>query len=76
MHVFFISFTLMQIPDIFYPQHVVDAMCIQSVKMHCLKFLQPGAPKLPPSRYIVDLIHEPGKLLPIYSHEAVAYQKV
>ncbi|PVD34217.1 hypothetical protein C0Q70_05483 [Pomacea canaliculata] len=36
----------------------------------------PGAPKLPPSRYIVDLIHEPGKLLPIYSHEAVAYQKV
>ncbi|KAK7097085.1 armadillo repeat-containing protein 3-like isoform X2 [Littorina saxatilis] len=35
-----------------------------------------GAPKYPPSPFIVDLIHEPGRLLPVDSHEAVAYQKI
>lgn len=32
--------------------------------------------KFPPKPYIVDLIHEPGRLLPLDSREAVAYQKI
>ncbi|XP_076467502.1 armadillo repeat-containing protein 3-like isoform X2 [Babylonia areolata] len=37
---------------------------------------EPGAPKYPPKPFIVDLIHEPGKLLSLDSQESVAYQKI
>ncbi|KAK3099626.1 hypothetical protein FSP39_007188 [Pinctada imbricata] len=36
----------------------------------------PGAPKFPPKAYIVDLIHEPGKLMKSDSPEAVQYRKL
>ncbi|KAL8622228.1 hypothetical protein ACOMHN_043751 [Nucella lapillus] len=37
---------------------------------------EPTAPKYPPKSYIVDLIHDPGKLLSLDSQESVAYQKI
>ncbi|KAK3599496.1 hypothetical protein CHS0354_006630 [Potamilus streckersoni] len=36
----------------------------------------PGAPKFPPRAYLVDLIHEPGRLMRTDSPEAVTYQKI
>ena len=38
--------------------------------------LQPGGPKFPPRAYLVDLVHRPGKLLPIDCPEAVNYKKL
>ncbi|XP_071087900.1 armadillo repeat-containing protein 3-like isoform X1 [Haliotis cracherodii] len=35
-----------------------------------------GAARYPPKPYIVDLIHKPGKLLPVNTPEAVSYQKL
>ncbi|XP_046553420.1 armadillo repeat-containing protein 3-like [Haliotis rubra] len=35
-----------------------------------------GGARYPPKPYIVDLIHEPGKLLPVNTPEAVSYQKL
>jgi hypothetical protein len=39
-------------------------------------FFQPGAPKFPPKTFIVDLIHEPGNLLPFDTPEAQTYKKI
>ncbi|ESP02130.1 hypothetical protein LOTGIDRAFT_111572, partial [Lottia gigantea] len=36
----------------------------------------PAAPKFPPKEYIVDLIHQPGNLIPKDSTDAVSYQKI
>ncbi|ELT95018.1 hypothetical protein CAPTEDRAFT_165326 [Capitella teleta] len=36
----------------------------------------PRAPKFPPKRFIVDLIHQPGRLMPFESPDANAYQKL
>ncbi|XP_060595382.1 armadillo repeat-containing protein 3-like isoform X3 [Ruditapes philippinarum] len=36
----------------------------------------PGAPKFPPKTFIVDLIHEPGNLLPFDTPEAQTYKKI
>ena len=36
----------------------------------------PGAPKFPPRTFVVDLVHEPGKLLRADSPDAVKYQKL
>ncbi|XP_070564902.1 armadillo repeat-containing protein 3-like isoform X2 [Ptychodera flava] len=36
----------------------------------------PGAPKFPPKEYIVDLIHEPGRLMRSDSADAVNYQRL
>ena len=39
-------------------------------------YLQPTAPKFPPKRYIVDLVHEPGTLLTHDTQAGVAYMKL
>ncbi|XP_050417691.1 armadillo repeat-containing protein 3 [Patella vulgata] len=36
----------------------------------------PTSPKFPPKEYIVDLIHQPGTLLPVDTPNAVSYQKI
>lgn len=36
----------------------------------------PGAPRFPPKAYLVDLIHQPGRLLDLDSPDAVGYQKL
>ncbi|KAL5011438.1 hypothetical protein ScPMuIL_009989 [Solemya velum] len=35
-----------------------------------------GVPKFPPKAYIIDLVHEPGKLMNADSPEALSYQKI
>lgn len=44
--------------------------------MNVLCVFQAGGARYPPKPYIVDLIHEPGKLLPVNTPEAVSYQKL
>lgn len=52
------------------------AVCILTSYSLTLVFFQGSAIKFPPKKYIVDLIHQPGRLMPHDSPDANTYQKL